>query len=371
MSSLFDTEVLVAGGGPAGLAAAIAARQSGFTVTLVDCAHPPIDKACGEGIMPDGLAALRHLGVSLSPASARSFMGIRFVNEKHVVEANFPQGQGYGIRRTRLHETLVNRAAELGVRMHWGSRVTGLTSAGVCVNSHEISSQWLVCADGQNSPLRRWSGLDRECLARKRFGFRRHFRVSPWSDYVEIYWSECGQMYVTPVGAEEICVALITRNPRLRFCDALAYFPEMERRLREAEPGTREQGAVTPTRSLQKVWRGRTALIGEASGSVDAITGEGLSMSFQQAVALADAMRAGDLTRYQKAHRRIARLPRAMSSLMLTMDQNHGFRNRVFRAFAAEPSFFSRLLAIHTGAISPVNFGAARAVSLGWHLLTA
>ena len=371
MSAIFDAEVFVAGGGPAGLAAAIAARKRGFAVTLVDCAYPPIDKACGEGIMPDGLNALKKLGVTLPPASAFSFCGIRFLNEAHTIEANFPHGHGYGIRRTRLHGILVARAEELSVKMHWGSRITGLTSNGVCVNGGEIACKWLVCADGQNSRLRRWSGLEKVCESQRRFGFRRHFRVLPWSEYVEIYWADCGQMYVTPVSPEEVCVAFITGNPQLRFDDALVSFPAIAERLRGAEAGTREQGAVTPTRRLDKVCEGHIALVGEASGSVDAITGEGLSMGFQQAVALADAMKAGDLRRYQAAHRRISRLPRAMSSLMLTMDQNHRFRNRVFRALNAEPSFFSRLLAVHTGAISPVSFGAARAVSLGWHLLTA
>jgi flavin-dependent dehydrogenase len=371
MSGVFDTEVFVAGGGPAGLAAAIAARQRGFAVTLVDCAHPPIDKACGEGIMPDGLAALGKLGVELSSASAYSFHGIRFMNESHVVEANFPHGQGYGIRRTRLHEILVARAAELSVSMHWGGRITGITSQGVSVNSHEVKCKWLIGADGQNSRLRGWSGLESGSQASRRFGFRRHFRVAPWSKYVEIYWSDCGQMYVTPVGEDEICVALISRNPQLRFDEVLGFFPAVAERLCGALAGTREQGAVTPTRRLRSVYRGHTALIGEASGSVDAITGEGLSMSFQQAVELADAMKRGDFAGYQAAHRRIARLPWMMSKLMLTMDQHHSFRNRVFRAFDAEPSFFSKLLAIHTGAISPTSFGAARAVSLGWHLLTA
>jgi flavin-dependent dehydrogenase len=178
-------------------------------------------------------------------------------------------------------------------------------------------------------------------------------------------------MYVTPVGPQEICVALITPNPRLRFEEALKSFPTVAAHLGEVVAGTAEQGAVTPTRRLNNVYRGRTALVGEASGSVDAITGEGLSMSFQQAVALAAAMKEGDLAGYQSAHRNIARLPHVMSRLMLTMDQNHRFRNRVFRAFATEPSFFSRLLAVHTGAISPVSFGVGRMVSLGWHLLTA
>src|ERR1022692_2180287 len=64
------TDLFVIGGGPAGLAAAIAARLKGLNVTLADGARPPIDKACGEGLMPDGLAALRSLGVKWDSPSA-------------------------------------------------------------------------------------------------------------------------------------------------------------------------------------------------------------------------------------------------------------------------------------------------------------
>ncbi|MBV9074017.1 MAG: FAD-dependent monooxygenase [Acidobacteria bacterium] len=370
MTAIFNTEVLVAGGGPAGLAAAIAARQCGLEVTLVDCARPPIDKACGEGIMPDGLAALAKIGVTLSAENACPFQGIRFINENCRIEADFVHGYGYGIRRIRLHQLLIDRAAELGVEMHWGVRVSGATSNGVLIDGREAACKWLVCADGQNSRLRSWLGMDTDSRVRQRFGFRRHFRVPPWADYVEIHWSTCGQIYVTPVSDQEVCVALITRDPHLRFSDSLKFFPEIEERLRGAA-STTDRGAVTPTRNLRSVCRERSALIGEASGSVDAITGDGLSMSFQQAAALAEAMRDGDLRSYQKAHRRIAGLPRVMAGLMLTMDQNHRFRRRMFLAFAAEPNLFSKLLAIHTGAVSPLLVGPGHAVSLGWHLLTA
>jgi flavin-dependent dehydrogenase len=54
--------VFVIGGGPAGLAAAIAARQRGFAVAVADGLEPPVDKACGEGLMPDTLRVLRELG---------------------------------------------------------------------------------------------------------------------------------------------------------------------------------------------------------------------------------------------------------------------------------------------------------------------
>jgi flavin-dependent dehydrogenase len=125
------------------------------------------------------------------------------------------------------------------------------------------------------------------------------------------------------------------------------------------------------SRRLATVQLGKVALVGEASGSVDAVTGEGLSMAFHQAIALAEAMRAGSLQQYETAHRRIARLPRMMSTLMLAMDKHPRFRRRVFRALASEPDCFRRLLALHTGAISPLNFGLRETVSLGWHLLAA
>jgi len=60
-----QSDVFIVGGGPAGLAAAIALRARGFGVTVADPALPPIDKACGEGLMPNALRTFERLGVSL------------------------------------------------------------------------------------------------------------------------------------------------------------------------------------------------------------------------------------------------------------------------------------------------------------------
>src|SRR5436309_2237554 len=57
-----ETDVFVIGGGPAGLAAAIATRRKGFRVTVADGSEPPIDKACGEGLLTDTAIAFRELG---------------------------------------------------------------------------------------------------------------------------------------------------------------------------------------------------------------------------------------------------------------------------------------------------------------------
>ena len=369
--SLCDTEVFVVGGGPAGLATAIAVRQAGFAVTLADVAHPPIDKTCGEGIMPDGLAALAKLGIVLPADQTFPFRGIRFSDSDSAVDASFPQGLGLGIRRTRLHTILVNRAAELGVVMHWGTRVTGITPDGVSVNGRNIRCRWLVGADGHSSRVRRWAGLEPSNPGSRRFGFRCHYRVSPWSEYVEVCWTDCGQLYLTPVGENEVCLALITHEAHTRIDDALASFPAMKERLRGAEVVTREQGAISRTHALPAVYKGSRVLVGEASGSVDAITGDGLSIAFQHAQALAHALQNNDLAEYQAAHRKTARLPRLMSELMLLMDKSPWLRRRALRAFTVDPSLFARMLAIHTGALSPLAFGVQGTLSLGWRLITA
>ncbi len=87
LRTMRDTDVFICGGGPAGLAAAIACRLHGFDVIVADCAKPPIDKACGEGLLPDALEALRTLGVVLDPEHAGVFRGIRFTDTQHSVFA--------------------------------------------------------------------------------------------------------------------------------------------------------------------------------------------------------------------------------------------------------------------------------------------
>jgi menaquinone-9 beta-reductase len=333
-------DVLVAGGGPAGLAAAIAARLRGFDVLVADPSPPPIDKACGEGMMPDSLTAARALGLDLAGAGY-PFRGIRFVSAASGkgVAADFPHGIGTGVRRTVLHDLMRERAEALGVRTAWGARVEAPEAFG---------ARWIVGADGGQSAVRRWAGLDASHRNTRRFGFRRHYRMAPWSEHMEIHWGPESQIYVTPVADREVCVVLIASDPHARLDATLPHFPEMARRLAGAEFG-QERGSVTATRRLQAVTRGNVALVGDASGSVDAITGEGLCLLFQQAVALADALEAGDLGRYEAAHRRIGRRPQFMADMMLLMDGRRRLRDTALSVLSAHPGIFARLLALHVG----------------------
>jgi flavin-dependent dehydrogenase len=338
---------LIIGGGPAGLAAAIAARRKGFDVMLADAARPPIDKACGEGLMPDSLAALKRLGVEIDPDAGFPIRGIRFIGAGVSVEANFPSGFGIAIRRTELHRILTNHAEQIGVNLSWGARVASLFDV--------PPSRWIVGADGQNSRVRRAAGLDGAKRSSFRYGFRRHYYAAPWTDFVEAYWGERCQIFVTPVGPREACVALLCRDPRLRLEDALPQFPELERHLAGATYSDMERGALTYSRRLKRVYHDSTVLIGDASGSVDAITGEGMGLSFRQAAALADALVTGDLAAYQSAHRRLLRRPALMADLMLLLDRSPRLCRQVLRAMAFEPAILGGLLAIHVADAAPAQ----------------
>jgi flavin-dependent dehydrogenase len=366
-----ETDVFIAGGGPAGLAAAIAARERGLRVLVADASHPPVEKPCGEGLMPDALAALCRLGVSIGPEASYPFSGIRFLGGGAVSEASFPDGCGLGVRRPALHQLLVGRAAEAGASLCWDTRVSRLCAEGVVLDNGMVRSRWIIGADGVNSRVRLWAGLDRCTHNATRFGFRRHYRVAPWSDCVEIYWGDTGQFYITPVSRQEICVVFLSRDRRQRIDDALPKFPELQARLRGAGATDAERGAISVSRRFHSVVRGRVALIGDASASVDAVTGEGLCLVFCQAWALADALASGELRSYEAAHTRLLKRPVLIERLMLLMDRSPWVRRRALGALAARPAIFSSLLAAHVGSRPAPDLVMAGVLPLGWRMLTA
>jgi len=364
-----ERDVFVIGGGPSGLAVAIAARRKGFAVTVADGAEPPIDKACGEGMMPATQTALKDLGVELPCGIGYPFRGIRFLQRESEVSADFPQGLGMGIRRTLLQELLIKEAEKSGVQLLWRTPVLGLESGAACLTSGTVRARWIIGADGSYSRVRSWSGLDWAIRNSCRLACRRHYRVHPWSEFMEIYWGPRVQACVTPISKQEVCVVTIGETSKdVDFDHAMSVLPKLRERLANAELASHERGATTAVHSLVRVWRGNVALVGDASGGVDAITGEGLRLAFRQALALADAMRVGDLRVYQRAHRQLARRPIQMGALMLKLVHFQGLRVRTLQTFSKHPELFARILRIHVGQATAGAVVVAGA-QLGWQFL--
>jgi menaquinone-9 beta-reductase len=365
-----SADVFVIGGGPAGLAAAIAARQRGLSVCVADGTRTPIDKACGEGLLPDGVAALHRLGIQIPAGAAREFCGIRFLVGEQSADARFGGLRtGLAVRRTVLHRAMVERAEQLGVHLMWEAPVAGISAEGVRVGEDFIRARWIIGADGSNSRVRRWAGLQRGPRPRLRYAFRQHFRVAPWTDHMEVYWGKRCQGYATAVNDETVCVALASDDPYMRLEKGLQTLPQLKARLNGAEIVSAERGALTGNRELARVWRENVALIGDASGTVDAITGEGIGLSFCQALALAQSLESEDLSQYQVEHRKLVQRPTWMARLMLLMDRRPTLQKRTIGVFQKHPEIFRRFLALHLGDLPPLHI-LKDGLTLGWGLLT-
>jgi flavin-dependent dehydrogenase len=233
-----------------------------------------------------------------------------------------------------------------------------------------VRSRWIIGADGSHSLVRRWAGLDGNGKSSRRFCLRQHFQIAPWAEEVVLYWCGDAQIFVTPVAKDEVGVAIISHAPLQNMDDLIAQCPALATKLRDAEPTDTLRGEVTVMRRLPRVYRKRIALIGDASGSVDAITGQGLCLAFLQAQALGRALRAGDLRGYQRAHAQIMRKPRGMARLLLLMARHRGVRSRAMHALSSEPALFSRLLGLHVGETAPAEAVSA-GLQFGWRFLTA
>ncbi len=366
------SRLVVVGGGPAGLATAIAARMHDLDVCVLDAATPPIDKACGEGLMPRGRRLLEdELGVQVDSDGVAPFRGLRFIDGDLVADAPFPMGEGLGVRRRHLHEAMVARAQAVGAELRWTTRVTGLVDGGVQTEQGAVLGDLVVGADGLHSQVRRWAGLDAVPGRYERFGLRKHVAVAPWSDRVEVWFRDDVQAYVTPAGPSRVGVALLWSGRKARFDTLLDAFPALRRRLGQAPDDSTVRGAGPLHQRVRAVITPGVALVGDASGYLDALTGEGLSLAFEQALALADATASGELARYAAAHRRIARVPMALAEAMLVAERRPWLRRRLVAALAARPDTFSQVLGVNDGSLAPSAIGLGRLLGLGWGMLLA
>lgn len=332
-----DVDVVVVGGGPVGLAAAVRARAAGLDVLVVDRRTGTLDKACGEGLLPGALRAVQALGVD---PPGHPLTGISYRAPGRHADHRFAAGPGRGVRRTALHEALRARAADVGASLSHG-RVTALRQGATSVEIEVVPggradgtdegrapitlrAGWVLGCDGLHSTVRRLAGLDAgpglrgSRPARNRYGLRRHFQVAPWTDLVEVHWSPQAEAYVTPVAGDVVGVALLA--PRavagVGFDELLrSQFPELSSRLGATASAGPLLGAGPLRRRSRRRSTGRVRLVGDASGYVDALTGEGIRVGLAQAEAAVRHLGDGDA--YERVWRTVTRDYRTLTTGLL------------------------------------------------------
>jgi flavin-dependent dehydrogenase len=332
-------DVAVVGGGPVGLATAIAARLAGLQPVVLEARTGLLDKACGEGLMPGALAVLARLGVDAPGVPLRGF---RYADARRSVEHRFPGPAGRGVERVALHRALADRAAALGVEVR-RARVSTIEQDADGVTVAGVRARYAVGADGLHSAVRRAAGLARPATGRSRFGLRRHFALAPWTDLVEVHWREGFELYVTPVRQDLVSVAALGERG-LDFDAALAAVAEIRERIGDA-PGTDAVRGAGPLRqrTAGRV-TGRIALVGDAAGYVDALTGEGIAVGLAQARAAVDRVVTGDPGGYEDDWRRVTRRHDLITRALLAAGRHPTVRPRIVHAAAALPGLFESVV---------------------------
>ena len=328
-------DLLVAGGGPAGLATAIHAARAGLDVVVIERRDGPVDKACGEGLMPHALQQLKALGAD---PPGIPFRGITYLDDRRRVSGRFRSGSGRGVRRTVLHASLLDAAAAAGVQIvHGGAGpvrqdATSVWCGGLC-------ARYLAAADGLHSPIRTAVGLSRPAAGPRRWGIRRHFATVPWSDCVEVYWARDAEAYVTPVADDCVGVAILTTH-RGGFGEQLDAFPALRARIGDHPHGP-DRAAGPLRQNARSRTAGRVLLVGDAAGYVDALTGEGLGIAFGAARLLVDCVLADRPADYDRQWRRMSRRYRLLTAAVLRASAQPALRSRIVAAANTFPGTFA------------------------------
>jgi flavin-dependent dehydrogenase len=373
-----DYEVIIIGGGPAGLAAGIVLASQNLRTLLVERKRFPVDKCCGEGVLPTGLACLETLRAAryLREGDYFPFRGITYYTlSGKSASGFFREGVGWGISRLQLSAALRRRAEEIPTlticdKQEAASYERAEDRMVVRVDGSTASARLLVGADGLSSGVRRFAGLDGSKPRLKRWGARQHFACSPWSDCVEVHWGRGIEAYVTPCGPGQVSVAFIWDPKRFRpekggkeFFDCLlGHFPALKNRLEGAVPYDRPRAVGPLQRNVLSPVSDGVILVGDAAGYLDAITGEGISLALVQALALettiAPLLKQGDrspmlqakeLQSYARIQRTICRPNRRTTRLALFLSRFTGLTNPAVWVLDRFPGLFTSLLSANMG----------------------
>lgn len=286
-----EVDVAIIGAGPAGSTLAALLARRGASVVLYDRDPFPRDKLCGEFLSYDALPILRELGVleAIDAAGVPHLERCRIVGRKRTYEFALPH-PARGVSRLLLDATLLEAARRNGARFE----------VQTVASLRELNAKIVVGAWG------RWGRFDRELdrsfvkATDRNFGFKRHYRrtanrqLPTANASIDLYAFDHGYLGVNSIEAGQINICGLVHASRLTghkgrwdaFVETIrAEEPQLEALYAAHEPAQEHFLSSEPVifRSRSAV-EGGVFMIGDASGVIDPLTGNGMAMAIQSAL---------------------------------------------------------------------------------------
>lgn len=344
----------IVGGGPIGLFTAYQLAKQGHQVDLFESGTWPRDKTCGQGIMPSGISLLEKSGIQFNlPKEAHSFQGIHYQDGKRILQGFFPRS-GFGVERKVLSQKLFDLVSkEKSIQLFENQIVhrdeISLTSEKVLLKENQYD--YLFACDGLNSPLRKLLENEKVRPGVHRMGAREHFHQAPWSSFVEVYWSDGCEAYVTPVSESKVEIAFLWYENL--FCDQkdlreklFQRFPDLMKKvdLTKSQDDFRGYGPFKKVSRKEKI--GRVFFVGDAYQFLDGITGEGISLGLKASQLIAKNFITWNLLhhirlRFYYLHYTL------MVNVALSLSHNKTWRRFLFHFFQYVPKGFNTLLRLN------------------------
>lgn len=284
-----DYDLIVAGGGPAGSAAAITAARSGAHVLLLEKDRFPRHKVCGEFVSSESLRLLHALlGGQPFEALPKISSARIFVNQKSLPIPVSPPARS--ISRYHLDKSLLAAAKTAGVEVREETAVRQVLPGklfSVSIGESTLKARAVVNATG------RWSHLTRFKVAEKEkwIGLKAHFSEASPPDSVDLYFFRGGYCGVQPVAAGAINACAMVRADIANSLEhVFAMHSALWRRSRDWE-----QQFPTVSTSALYFRRPRTEdrgmlLAGDSAAFIDPFVGDGISLALHSGVLAGESL---------------------------------------------------------------------------------